>query len=58
MEAWKRRLGEEALRKGIISDPHWLERLNDPMPVWAALQMILELVDKLEKLSTEYNSYD
>lgn len=58
MEAWKVQLGEEALQKGIISDPHWLGRLDDPMPVWAALQMLLQLMEKLEQLSSEYSSYD
>ncbi|UUZ79384.1 hypothetical protein LJK88_30015 [Paenibacillus sp. P26] len=58
MEAWKRRLGEEALRKGIIDDPDWLERLDEPMPAWAVLSLILRWMNKLEKLEADYDSYD
>lgn len=55
MEAWKKKIGETALQKGIINDPQWLEKLDDSIPVWAALQMMLEL---LEKIEPNYNSYD
>ncbi|MBP1155323.1 MULTISPECIES: hypothetical protein [unclassified Paenibacillus] len=55
MEAWKKQIGENALKKGIINDPHWLEKLDDSIPVWAALQMMLELLDKVEP---NYSSYD
>ncbi|MDQ1909351.1 hypothetical protein RAC89_02405 [Paenibacillus sp. GD4] len=56
MEDWKQRLGEAALQRGVIKDPQWLERLDDSMPVWAVLQMMLELLDRLEP--EEYMSYD
>ncbi len=55
MEAWKEKIGEAALQKGIIKDPHWLERLDDSMPVWAVLEMMLEL---LERQEPTYSSYD
>ncbi|SCW28417.1 hypothetical protein SAMN04487970_1001239 [Paenibacillus tianmuensis] len=55
MEDWKRKIGESALTKGIINDPDWLEKLDDSMPVWAVLQLMLEL---LEKLEPQYTSYD
>jgi hypothetical protein len=55
VEDWKRKIGESALEKGIIKDPHWLERLDDSMPVWAVLEMMLEL---LERQEPSYTSYD
>ncbi|UQZ81861.1 hypothetical protein SK3146_01017 [Paenibacillus konkukensis] len=55
MEAWKKHIGEKALEKGIINDPQWLEKLDDTMPVWAVLDLFLQLVDRLEP---DYNSYD
>ena len=55
MEDWKQQIGEAALHKGIINDPHWLERLDEPMPMWAVLEMMLQL---LERLEPTYSSYD
>jgi hypothetical protein len=55
MEDWKQKLGEAALEKGIIKDPQWLDRLDDSMPVWAVLQLMLELVERVEP---SYTSYD
>ncbi|MFE5317236.1 hypothetical protein ACFQ88_00885 [Paenibacillus sp. NPDC056579] len=55
MEAWKQMIGEKALQKGIINDPQWLERLDDSMPVWAVLEMFIQLIEKMEP---NYNSYD
>lgn len=55
MEDWKTKIGEIALHKGIIKDPHWLDRLDDPMPVWAVLELMLEL---LERVEPTYSSYD
>ncbi|NHN30886.1 hypothetical protein [Paenibacillus agricola] len=55
METWKQNIGNLALQKGILNDPQWLERLDDSMPVWAVLELLLKLSDKLEP---ETNSYD
>ncbi|MFH5184686.1 hypothetical protein ACHHV8_19665 [Paenibacillus sp. TAB 01] len=55
MEAWKQLIGEKALQKGIINDPRWLEKLDEPMPVWAVLELFLQIVDTMEP---NYNSYD
>ncbi|AFH62141.1 hypothetical protein ACVNS2_15955 [Paenibacillus caseinilyticus] len=55
METWKKQIGERALHKGVIDDPSWLERLDEPLPAWAVLQMLLELMDKVEP---NYSSYD
>ncbi|WP_186445561.1 hypothetical protein [Paenibacillus cremeus] len=55
MEAWKEKIGEAALQEGIINDPSWLEKLDEPMPVWVVLQLMLKLKEQLE---TNYISYD
>jgi len=57
MEAWKQSIGEKALRKGIINDPQWLEKLDESMPVWAVLELFIQLLDKME-MEPDYNSYD
>ncbi|SDC42710.1 hypothetical protein SAMN02799630_00361 [Paenibacillus sp. UNCCL117] len=55
VEDWKQKIGERALQKGIIKDPYLLDRLDEPMPVWAVLEMMLEL---LERQEPPYSSYD
>jgi hypothetical protein len=55
IEAWKTALGQKALKTGIINDPQWLNQLNDPMPVWAVLQIALQMIDIIDPPS---NSYD
>ncbi|MCZ8521429.1 MULTISPECIES: hypothetical protein [Paenibacillus] len=55
MESWKKSIGEQALHRGIIDDAGWLERLDEPLPAWAVLQMMLKLMDRLEQ---DYSSYD
>ncbi|CAG7611223.1 hypothetical protein PAESOLCIP111_01347 [Paenibacillus solanacearum] len=55
MDERKMKIGELALQKGIINDPNWLEKLDDSMPVWAVLEMLLGVMEKLE---TNYSSYD
>jgi hypothetical protein len=55
MDEWKVKIGELAIQRGIINDPDWLGKLDDPMPAWAVLKLLLELMDKLE---TNYSSYD
>ena len=57
METWKKDIGNLALQKGILSDPQWLERLDDSMPVWAVLELLLKFSEKLEPEAEAY-SYD
>lgn len=54
-EQWKIKLGQRALELGLIKDPNWLERLDESMPVWAVLELALQLI---EKLDPPYKSYD
>jgi hypothetical protein len=55
MEDWKVTIAEKALERGIINDPQWLHKLDEPVPLWAVLDLALQLVDKLEP---KYWSYD
>ncbi|MBE1441714.1 MULTISPECIES: hypothetical protein [unclassified Paenibacillus] len=55
METWKQLIGEKALQKGIINDPQWLDKLDEPMPVWVVLELMLKC---LERLDSDYSSYD
>jgi hypothetical protein len=55
MEQWKIDLGKKAITAGLIKDPQWLQRLDEPMPVWAVLEIVLLVIDKLDP---PYQSYD
>lgn len=51
----KQELLRDALREGIINGPHWANRLDEPMPVWAILEMMLDLKRKLDPPSWTYD---
>jgi hypothetical protein len=55
MEAWKQELGKKILEMGIIKDPLWLDRLDDPMPMWAVLELVIQLIEKLDPPSISYD---
>ncbi|MBG9944805.1 glycoside hydrolase family 73 protein [Brevibacillus formosus] len=43
---WKLELGNRALQEGLLTSPEWLNKLDEPMPVWAVLAVTLRLLDK------------
>ncbi|MED1947310.1 MULTISPECIES: glycoside hydrolase family 73 protein [Brevibacillus] len=43
---WKLELGNRALQEGLLTSPEWLNKLEEPMPVWAVLAVTLRLLDK------------
>jgi hypothetical protein len=55
METWKQDLGEKALQLGIIKDPQWLDRMDDPMPLWAVVEIAVQLLNKLDPPSISYD---
>jgi hypothetical protein len=54
-EQWKIELYKKAQMMGIINDPQWLNRLNEPMPVWAVLEIVLKLIDIVDPPSKSYD---
>jgi hypothetical protein len=54
-EQWKKELYKRAQTMGIINDPQWLNRLNEPMPVWAVLEIVLKLIDIVDPPSKSYD---
>lgn len=43
---WKLDLGNRTLQEGLLTSPEWLDKLDEPMPVWAVLAVALRLLDK------------
>ena len=41
-----RMIGRMAINAGIIEDPQWLERLEEPVPLWVVLDMLLRWIDR------------
>jgi hypothetical protein len=54
-EQWKKDLFKKAQTMGIINDPQWSNRLNEPMPVWAVLEVVLKLIDIVDPPSKSYD---
>lgn len=43
-----RMIGQMALNAGILEDPQWLERLEEPVPLWVVLDMLLRWIDRTD----------
>lgn len=39
-------IGQMARNAGLIEDPQWLERLEEPVPLWVVLDMLLRWIDQ------------
>jgi len=48
MEERKSELFRKALEAGVVSDPEWESRLDDPVPLWLVLELLLRLKAQLE----------
>lgn len=46
MEERKRILLQKLKDAGIANDPQWLERLDEPAPLWVVLELMLQLVER------------
>lgn len=47
MEQDKSGIIRKAMEIGIIKDPQWIERLDEPVPLWVLLEIINTLHDVL-----------
>ncbi|BBI33275.1 hypothetical protein [Cohnella abietis] len=48
-------IGQMAQEAGLIEDPQWLERLNEPVPLWVVLDLLLRWIDRTESNSGPYD---
>lgn len=48
-------IGQMAQDAGLIEDPQLLERLNEPVPLWVVLDMLLRWIDKTEPNGGPYD---
>ncbi|MFM9326888.1 hypothetical protein [Paenibacillus mesotrionivorans] len=55
LEQWKTEIIKRALAEGLIHDPGWLEKKDEPMPVWAVLEVALLLLEKLDPPCATYD---
>ncbi|WP_168735542.1 hypothetical protein [Cohnella fermenti] len=51
----KKMIGQMAKEAGILEDPHWLERLDEPVPLWVVLDMLLKWLDRAELRDGPYD---
>lgn len=40
---------------GILKDPQWLDRLNDPAPLWVIVEALLTLIERLDPPNRPYD---
>ncbi|WP_373233292.1 hypothetical protein [Cohnella sp.] len=48
-------IGQMAQDAGLIEDPQWLERLNEPVPLWVVLDLLLKWIDRTEQINGPYD---
>lgn len=54
-EERKKMIGQMAKEAGILEDPHWLERLDEPVPLWVVLEMLLKWIDRADRDAGPYD---
>lgn len=47
MDQAKGDIFQKAVKIGIIKDPQWAERLDEPVPLWVLLEIVITLHDVL-----------
>ncbi|MCQ6560306.1 hypothetical protein [Paenibacillus mendelii] len=55
MDDRKQILLQKLIAAGIANDPQWLERLDEPAPLWVVLELMLQLI---ERYTPPYQPYD
>lgn len=40
---------------GLLKDPQWLDRLQEPAPLWVVLEAMLRLQEKMEPAGRPYD---
>lgn len=51
----KQEIVKRALTEGLIHDPKWLERVDEPLPAWAVLELALHLIERLDPPGLPYD---
>lgn len=46
---------KRALAEGLVHDPGWIDKKDEPMPVWAVLEVALLLLEKLDPPCSTYD---
>jgi hypothetical protein len=39
----------------MLKDPQWLERLNEPAPLWVFLEVVQQLLERIEPRNNPYD---
>jgi hypothetical protein len=49
-------IGQMAQEADLIEDPQWLQRLEEPVPLWVVLDMLLRWIDRTQE--PQHGPYD
>ncbi|MBN2984007.1 MULTISPECIES: hypothetical protein [Cohnella] len=50
-----RMIGLMAKEAGLVDDPAWLQRLEEPVPLWVVLDILLRWIDRSESKDGPYD---
>jgi hypothetical protein len=50
-----RMIGQMAREAGLMEDPQWLSRLEEPVPLWVVLDLMLRWIDRTESPGGPYD---
>lgn len=40
---------------GILKDPQWLDRLDEPAPLWVLVEALLQVIERLDPPNRPYD---
>ncbi|BBH19689.1 hypothetical protein Back11_10340 [Paenibacillus baekrokdamisoli] len=44
----KMELMRKLIDSGVIKDPQWMDRLDEPAPLWVVLDMVMQLIERID----------
>jgi hypothetical protein len=48
MDDRKLELMRKLINSGIAKDPQWIDRLDEPAPLWVVLDLVLQLIENID----------
>ncbi|MBD2846955.1 hypothetical protein IDH44_17290 [Paenibacillus sp. IB182496] len=55
MEARKQEVVRRIEEAGLLKDPQWLSRLDEPAPLWVVLETLLRMIDRIDPPGRPYD---
>lgn len=46
---------QKAVALGLLKDPQWLHKVNEPMPMWAVYDLLIQIVERIDPPTISYD---